>query len=57
MEYVSPGILWALVIVGGPILLGLAMYFYGDRLPPLTRRQREAGDRAARESWGKEKVH
>ena len=56
METVQ-GVLWALVIVGGPVVLGLAMYFYGDLLAPLTRRQLEAADKAAREKWGKEKVH
>jgi len=56
MESINPVILWAAVGLG-PVLLGLALYFYGDRQKPLTKAERDASDKAARDNWGKERIH
>ena len=50
------GWLWALVIVGGPILLGLFLFLYGDLGRKLTRSERKVSEEAAHENWGKEKI-
>jgi hypothetical protein len=56
MEDPGSGVLWGILTIAGPIILGVLLYYYGARLPPLSRRRREAADRAARENWGKEDV-
>jgi hypothetical protein len=52
---------WAvrgLIFAGeGPVLLGAALLVFGPRLRPLSRAERKRSDEAARENWGKEKVH
>lgn len=51
------GYLWALVIVCGPILLGVAIWLAGDRRRKLTRAERQMSEQGARENWGKEEIH
>ena len=50
------GLLWALVIVGGPVLLGLAVFLYSGRRRRLTPGQKATADQVARENWGKEEI-
>lgn len=50
------GWIWGLVIIGGPILIGLAMFIFGDMRRRPTPGERAAGDRAAHENWGKEEI-
>jgi hypothetical protein len=51
------GLLWALVIIGGPVLLGLVMFLYSGRRRRLTSGEKAVSDRVARENWGKEEIH
>jgi hypothetical protein len=53
---IADGWVWALVIVGGPVLLGLLMYVYSGRRSRLNRVEREVSDQRARENWGKERI-
>jgi hypothetical protein len=56
-RHTMEGYLWALVIVGGPILLGVAIWLFGDQRRRLTRAERERSEQGARENWGKEEIH
>jgi hypothetical protein len=56
MEGIDLTILWALVIVGAPIMLGLVLYLRGDRQRKLTKAERERTEQATRENWGKEEI-
>jgi len=57
MEWdIADGWVWALVIVGGPLLIGIFMYVFGNRRRRLTAHEREVSDQAARENWGKERI-
>ena len=49
------GVLWGLVIVGGPILLGLAVFLFGQRRRR-SRSEKLASDQTARDNWGKEQI-
>jgi len=49
------GWLWAIVIIGGPILLGLAIFMV-TRRRRLTQREFQLAERGARENWGKERI-
>jgi hypothetical protein len=51
------GLLWGLVIIGGPLLLGLAMFLFGERRRRLTRAKKTVSEQAARDNWGKEEIH
>jgi hypothetical protein len=53
----DPMAVWTIIFVGALALMGALMFFFGDRLRPLNRAERERSDRAARENWGKENVH
>ena len=50
------GFIWALVIVGGPVLLGLAIFLFGARRRRLNRVERTIADQQAHENWGKEEI-
>jgi len=50
------GLIWALVIVGGPVLLGLAIWLFGD-FRRRSSRTKKVSDQVARENWGKERIH
>jgi hypothetical protein len=49
------GWIWGLVVIGGPILLGLAL-FVASRRRRLTRGERAQSDQVARKNWGKERI-
>ena len=53
----DPLAVWGLIFIGGLVLLGVAIFLFGDRLRPLNRAERQRSEEAARENWGKEKVH
>ncbi len=53
----DPLAVWGLIFVGGLLLLGAAIFLFGDRLRPLSKAERERSDQAARENWNKEEVH
>jgi hypothetical protein len=48
------GWIWGLVIVGGPVLLGVALFFANRRR--LSRAERARSEEAARKNWGKERI-
>jgi uncharacterized protein HemX len=50
------GVLWGLVIVGGPILLGLAVFMFGQRRRRLSQSEKQAAQQATKENWGKEQI-
>lgn len=55
MDFLSPGGLWAIMVVGGPIVLGvavLAVYFQRRR----SRQSQGQGETAARKNWNKEEI-
>jgi len=52
---VMEGVLWGVVIVGGPILLGLAVFLFGQRRRR-SRSEKLASDQTARDNWGKEQI-
>ncbi len=53
---IADGWVWGLVIVGGPLLIGIFMLLFVNRRNKLNRVEREASDQAAHENWGKERV-
>ncbi|WP_166802146.1 hypothetical protein [Microvirga pakistanensis] len=53
---IADGWVWALVIVGGPLLMGLFMLVFANRRNKLNRVEREASEQGAHENWGKERV-
>jgi hypothetical protein len=54
-EHMDDGI-WGLVVIGGPLFLGLAL-FIASRPRRLTPRERAQSDQVARKNWGKERIH
>ncbi|WP_230532438.1 hypothetical protein [Microvirga roseola] len=57
MEWdIADGWVWALVVIGGPLLIGIFMFVYGRRRR-LNRVEREAAREGTRENWGKERIH
>ena len=50
------GLLWALVIIGGPVLLGLVVFLYSGRRRRRTPGEKAVSDQVARENWGKEEI-
>jgi hypothetical protein len=48
--------LWGLMVVGGPLVLGLVLFLYGQRRRRRTQSERNVSNEAARENWGKEKI-
>jgi hypothetical protein len=56
MSDIADGWVWGLVIIGGPLLLGLFMLVFANRRNKLNRVEREASDQAAHENWGKERI-
>jgi hypothetical protein len=53
---IADGWVWALVIVGGPLLMGILMYVYGSRRRRLTPTEQKVSDQTAHENWGKERI-
>jgi len=52
----ADGWVWALVIIGGPLLIGIFMAYYSSRRRRLTRTEQQVSDQAAHENWGKERI-
>ncbi len=50
------GFLWGFVIVGGPVLLGLALFLFGFRRRRLNQTERTIADQQAHQNWGKEEI-
>ncbi|WP_162820521.1 hypothetical protein [Microvirga calopogonii] len=53
---IADGWVWALVIIGGPLLIGIFMAVYSSRRRRLSRVEQEVSDRVAHENWGKEQI-
>jgi cyanate permease len=53
---IADGWVWALVIVGGPLLLGIFMWVFSSRRRRLTQNEQQISDEAAHENWGKERI-
>ena len=53
---IADGWIWALVIIGGPLLMGLFMYIFGQRRRRLTPNEQRASEQGAHENWGKERI-
>ena len=57
MEWdIADGWVWALVIIGGPLLIGIFMFIFGGRRSRLNRAEREMSEKSAHENWGKERI-
>ena len=56
MEMFSPGGLWAIMIIGGPIALALAMLAVYVQRRRRSRPAAPSSDAAVRKNWGKEDV-
>jgi hypothetical protein len=56
MYDIADGWVWGLVIIGGPLLLGIFMYIYSGRRKRLTPTEKKMSDQATRENWGKEEI-
>jgi Na+/proline symporter len=46
-----------LLIAAAIVVLGLVIFFFGDRLRPLKGTERKRSEEAARQNWGKEEIH
>jgi hypothetical protein len=44
------------VIIGGPLLMGILMYVYGSRRRRLTATEQKVSDQVAHDNWGKERI-
>jgi hypothetical protein len=53
---IADGWVWALVIIGGPLLMGIFMYVYGNRRRRLTHTEQQISQQGAHENWGKERI-
>lgn len=53
---IADGWVWALVVIGGPLLIGIFMYVYGSRRRRLTEEERKISEQGAHENWGKERI-
>jgi hypothetical protein len=54
---IADGWVWVLVVVGGPLLIGIFMAVFSSRRRRLTRTEQKVADQAAHENWGKERIH
>ncbi len=52
---IADGWVWALVIVGGPLLIGIFMAVFSRRRR-LTRNEKKLSDEVAHKNWGKEQI-
>jgi hypothetical protein len=53
---IADGWVWALVIIGGPLLIGIFMYIFGERRRRLSATEQKISDQTAHENWGKERI-
>lgn len=54
---IADGWVWGLVIIGGPLLLGIFLYVFTSRRNRLNRVEREISEQGAHDNWGKERIH
>ena len=54
---IADGWVWGLVIVGGPLLIGIFMAVASSRRRRLSRTEQKASDKVAHDNWGKERIH
>lgn len=54
---IADGWVWGLVIIGGPLLIGIFLLLFSGRRRRLNRTEQKAIDEATRENWGKERMH
>lgn len=52
----SGGWLWPIVVIGGPLLMGIVLYLFAGRRRRLTLEERRMADERTRENWGKEEI-
>ena len=50
------GWLLAIVVIGGPLLLGLVMFLVSSRQRRLTKAEKDLTQQKTRENWGKEQI-
>jgi hypothetical protein len=53
---IADGWVWALVIIGGPLLIGIFMAVASSRRRRLTRTEQKVSDDVAHKNWGKEQI-
>jgi hypothetical protein len=53
---IADGWVWALVVIGGPLLIGIFMAVFSSRRRRLSQTEQKISDQAAHENWGKERV-
>jgi len=53
---IADGWVWALVIIGGPLLIGIFMAVASSRRRRLTRTEQKISDEVAHKNWGKEQI-
>lgn len=53
---IADGWIMALLVIGGPLLLGIFMYVFGQRRHRLTANEQRISDEATHENWGKERI-
>jgi hypothetical protein len=57
MEWdIADGWVWALVIIGGPLLIGIFMFVFGNRRRRLSKTEQKISDEVAHKNWGKERI-
>ena len=57
MEWdIADGWIWGFVIIGGPLLIGIFMWVFGQRRRRLSQTEQKVADKAAHENWGKEQI-
>ncbi|SCZ11024.1 hypothetical protein [Microvirga guangxiensis] len=54
---IADGWMWGLVIIGGPLLIGIFMAVFANRRNKLNRVEREISEQGAHKNWGKEEIH
>jgi len=52
---IADGWVMALIVIGGPLLIGIFMALFSRRRR-LTRAERQVSDQVAHENWGKERI-
>ncbi len=54
---IADGWVWGLVIIGGPLLIGIFMAVASSRRRRLSRTEQKVSDKVAHDNWGKERIH
>ena len=56
-ESAMDGWIWGLMVVGGPVLLGVVLLIFGRRRKRVSQAEKTLSNEATRQNWGKEKIH